>query len=154
PQMQRVENFGLFFRSWVTGYILRAYNLKRKRYGRRQHQQCVDRRCVCEPGGSKQSCGNDVVQQVGDAYQPRSGQQRDTSTEKFLPESSALRRRKCGGGVERESGPELAEKGHRLSDAVTLEQCQMHNREHSVSGRTREIVETLLLHPNRKPNRK
>ena len=149
-----MEDLGLFFGSLVTGDVLRAYHLERKCYRGRQHQQCVDGRCVRESSRSQKPRGNDVVEQVGNAYQPRSRQQGDTSTEKFLPQSPAVRGGGCGFHIERESSPKFGEKDHRVSDAAALEQCQMHNREHGVSGRTGEIVETLLLDPNRKADRK
>ena len=84
PQMQRGEDRGLVIDRFVAGDVFRANYLKGERDSRGQHQEGVDGGGVRKPCGPQQSGGDDVVDEIGDAHQPRSGQQGQAAAQEFV----------------------------------------------------------------------
>ena len=101
-----------------------------------------------ETRGAEQAGGNQVVYEIRDSHEPRSGEQSQTSAQKFLAQLLRLRLR-CGGRqcVRGVGDPRFSGKRHR--SASRLEQREMHNWKQRGSAGSRKVIERLLLQSER-----
>ncbi len=85
------EDLSLILGLFVIGDVFRANHLKREGDGGGQHQEGVNRGSVRKSCGTQKAGGDHVVNEVRDSNQPRPGQQRQASSEKFVPQLLRLR---------------------------------------------------------------
>ena len=125
--MQGRKDRCLVLRGIVAGHIFRAHDLKRKCDGGSQHQQGINGSGVSKPGWPQHPRCQDVVDQVGNSNQSRTGKHGETAAKKFLPQLLRLRSSPTSrGGMCRIVDTRFFDERHCAAKA-NLEQSEAHN---------------------------